>query len=114
MKSQTEYDQSYLKTMEDNLNQRRFVLDWGKRNGSALEYMDAVCQYSYLLSYSFIPEPYNEMNVTSDNWLTLAGQAPSFEVLSVVVLIDAIDSIARAWFHVWRRCVQWLDNKNAS
>jgi len=100
-----EYQQSYLKKADDELNNRKFVISWGRQNNNTWDFMSAICQYSYLLSYYFIPKQYNHKNITSDGWKSLGSL--SFEDFSVAVISDAIDSIARVWFRVWRRYVKW-------
>lgn len=105
------YDQSLLKRVEEELATRAYLVDWGTGNNNVLDYMTALCQYSYLLSYRFLPPRYDESTVTLDNWRSLQGQGLSFEDLSRVVLSDAIDSIARIWLRVWRRYMQWMENQ---
>lgn len=111
LKNESFFNTSYLKKVEEDMMVRKFVLDWGKDNSNVLDYINSVCQYSYLMSYGFAPEQYNESNVTSDNWRRLNGQVLMFEDLSVAFLSDAIDSISRIWFHVWRRYMKWIENR---
>ena len=103
--SEQEYKSSFLKTVEDVLRNRRFIISWGAKNGNVWDFMSAVCQYSYLLSYCFIPEGYDHTTVTKQNWQSLGSI--SFKDLSVAVFSDAVDSIARVWFRVWRRYIKW-------
>jgi hypothetical protein len=103
--SEQEYQSSFLSRVEDMLRERKFIMSWGASNKNVWDFMSAICQHSYLLSYCFIPPPYDHTNVTASNWQSLG--LISFENLSVAVLSDAIDSIARAWFRVWRRYVKW-------
>lgn len=100
-----EYQSSYLKTVDDVLGQREFILSCGAKNNNVWDFMTAICQYSYLLSYCFIPKGYNHTNVTVTNWQSLVSVY--FNEFSVAVLLDAIDSIARVWFRVWRRYLKW-------
>ncbi len=100
-----EYQSSFLKKVDDVLHDRKFIMSWGARNSNVWDFMSAICQYSYLLSYSFIPQQYNHTNVTSDNWQSLGSL--SFNVFSVAIFSDAIDSIARVWFRIWRRYLKW-------
>jgi hypothetical protein len=97
-----EYQSSFLSTVEDMFRQRKFIISWGAKNKNLWDFMSAICQYSYLLSYCFIPQQYDH---TRGNWQSLG--LISFEGLSVAVLCDAIDSIARAWLRVWRRYMKW-------
>jgi hypothetical protein len=101
----TEYQTSILKTVEDELGKRKFILSWGADNNNVWDFMSAICQYSYLLSYSFIPAQYNEKNITLDNWKSLGPL--SFNDYTVAIIVDAIDSVARSWFKVWRRYMKW-------
>ena len=100
-----EYQLSLLKTVDDALRDRKFRIGWGSKNSNVWDFMSAICQYSYLLSYRFIPEKYNHTNVTSTNWQSLGSI--SFDDFSVAVLSDAIDSTARVWFRVWRKYMKW-------
>jgi hypothetical protein len=102
---ESQYKDSFLKKVEDNLNKRTFSESFGTDNKNVWDFMSAICQYSYLLSYMFIPEGYNHTNVTTSNWKTLG--AISLEDLSIAVLSDAIDSIAKIYFRIWRRYKKW-------
>ncbi len=102
-----QYDTSFLKSVEDELSNREFKVSWGSGNRNVRDFMYAVCQYSYLLSYSFVPTGYDETNVSLSDWQNLSGQSPTFDVLSVMVFADAIDSIARVWLRTWRRYIKW-------
>jgi hypothetical protein len=106
-----EYQASFLKTVEDVLRDRKFVISWGAKNSNVWDFMSAICQYSYLLSYRFIPEQYDHTNVTLTNWQSLG--LISFDDFSVAVLSDAIDSIARVWFRVWRKYLKWERKQRA-
>jgi hypothetical protein len=107
------YLNSFLKKVEDEVTHRNFIADWGQENGNVMEYIEGVCQYSYLLAYSYIPRQYNDTNVTLKNWQNLPGQTPSFDELTVIVLSDAIDSISRIWLRLWRRYKEWQTNVDA-
>lgn len=100
-----EFKSSFLKSVETSLAKRDFIISWGKDNSNVWDFMSAICQYSYLLSYSFIPEQYNPTDVTSRNWKTLGSI--TFDKLSTDVFSDTVDSIARIWFRVWRRYMKW-------
>ena len=106
-----EYQSSVLKTVEDELRDRKFVISWGAKNSNVWDFMSAICQYSYLLSYRFIPEQYDHTNVTLTNWHSLGSI--SFDEFSVAVLSDAIDSTARVWFRLWRRYLKWKREQRA-
>lgn len=100
-----QYKDSFLKKVEDNLNERKFSESFGTDNKNVWDFMSAICQHSYLLSYMFIPEGYDNTNVTTANWKTLG--VISLEDLSIAVLSDAIDSIAKIYFRIWRRYKKW-------
>lgn len=99
------YQQSFLKTVADELNKRKLSLSFGSGN-NVWDFMNAVCHNSYLLSYRFFPPQYTPDTVTAVNWKTLALPF-TVEQLSVAVLADAIDSIARIWFFVWKEYEDW-------
>jgi hypothetical protein len=100
------YQTSYLKTVEDSISNRKFLIGYGDGNNNVWDFMKAICQYSYLLSYVFIPQSYNHNTVDKNNFDSLGNI--SLHDLSVTVLSDAIDSIARVWLRVWRRYMEWL------
>lgn len=106
-----EYKSSYLKKVADELSRRRFGESkdlkelFGNGNRNVWDFTKAICQHSYLLSYCFLPEQCKPENVTSQDWKSLGDL--SFDELSVAVLADSADSIARIWFRVWRRYAKW-------
>ncbi|OGN95407.1 MAG: hypothetical protein A2Y89_04475 [Chloroflexi bacterium RBG_13_51_18] len=106
------YQQSFLKAVADELDKRKFDSSFGKDNKNVWDFMNAVCHNSYLISYRFFPPGYGPDNVTSKNWKDLAPP-PGFTLyqLSTAVLADAIDSISRVWFRVWRRYETWEKKK---
>ena len=101
-----DYKKSFLKKVEDELAGRKFSIGYGNKNKNIWDFMDALCQNSYLVSYRFIPEQHDHTTVNRQNWKNL-GTIP-LEDLSAAVFADAIESIARAWFRVWRRYVKWV------
>jgi hypothetical protein len=100
------YANSFLKEVEQGFTRRKFTDSYGSGT-NVLSYMRTVCQYSYLLAYAFIPQGFDETNVTAKSLTNLPGQLLDFKRLSVVVFIDAIDAIARIWLRVWRRYLEW-------
>ena len=102
---ESQYKDSFLKKAEDNLQKRKFSSTFGTGNNNVWDFMSAICQHSYLLSYMFIPEGYDHINVTTSNWKKLG--TINLEDLSISVLCDAIDSIARVYFRIWRRFKRW-------
>jgi hypothetical protein len=101
------FSSSVLSKVETELTNRRFQISWGSGNGNTWDFMSSICQYSYLLSHEFIPSNYDETNITLANWQGIPGQNISIDQLSVAVLSDAIDSIARVWLRVWRKYMKW-------
>jgi hypothetical protein len=102
---EAQYQSSYLKRIADELSQRPFRIGYGTSRDNTWDFMSAICQYSYLLSYKFIPSRYNHQNVPNDNWHSIGSI--SFDDLSVAVFSDAIDSISRVWFRAWRKYSKW-------
>lgn len=109
LRTNTDYSQSFLKRVDDGLATRAFSIGYGGSNDNVRTYMLAVCQNSYLLAYAFFPPGFDETNVNPNNWKSLPGQLVNFDRLSEVVFCDAIDAIARVWFRVWRRYVDWTN-----
>lgn len=101
------YQASFLKAVDEELNKRKFESTFGQNNKNVWDFMNAICHHSYLLSYRFFPPEYGRDDVTTQNWKTIASPGLSFEQLSTAVLADAIDSISRVWFRVWRRYEKW-------
>jgi hypothetical protein len=102
------YQSSFLKAVGDELGKRKFDPLFGKDNNNVWDFMNAICHHSYLLCYSFFPPEYGPDNVTLKNWKTLASPPDlTLEKLSIAVLADAIDSISRVWFRIWRRWQNW-------
>ncbi|NOY22514.1 MAG: hypothetical protein GXO70_03235 [Acidobacteria bacterium] len=99
------YKESFLKKVDDNLRKRKFAVSFGPKNGNVWDFMSAICQYSYLLSYRFIPEGNDHTNVTAHNWKKLGSI--NLEDVSIAALSDAIDSIATVYFRIWRRYKKW-------
>ena len=106
-KNQSDYNASYLRRVDDELNNRDLLITWGSGNNNVWDFMSAICEYSYLLSYDFIPDGNDETNVTKANWKRLPNQKGTFEDFSVFVIADAIDSIAKVWLRIWRRYKKW-------
>lgn len=104
-----EYQSSYLREVAEELSGRPFEVGYGANNNNVRDYMTAVCHFSYLASHAFIPSEYDETTVTLLNWRSLPGQTIDFHRLSIIVLADAVDSIAKVWFRVWRRYMEWLN-----
>lgn len=102
------YQTSFLRAVADELSKREFDVDFGKNNNNVWDFMNAICHHSYLLAYSFFPPEYGPDNITLKNWDKLASPPElSLKKLSTAVLADAIDSISRVWFRIWRRYEIW-------
>lgn len=99
-----------LELIEKDVEERTYTHGWGGENGDTLDYMRAVSQYSYLMSYMMIPEQYDDSNLTEETYRTLEGWT-NREEISRVILMDAIDSIARVWLHVWIKYRKWIKEK---
>ena len=98
-----------IKTVEEKILSRPFIYNWGDSKYSAWDYVSAVTENSYLLAYEMIPQGSKDMYVTEFK------QKPEFEHFyeySAMLLADAVDSIARAWLHVWIRYREWGPDKN--
>ncbi len=103
------YENSFLNAVENTVSSRPFRISWGDSNKNVWDFMTALCQHNYLLSYEFIPPQFNHTHVTAANWDSLGNV--SFRDLSITALADAVDSIARIWFKVWRKYVKWEENQ---
>jgi hypothetical protein len=105
LKADSEYQLTFLRKVDDELGKREFVVGYGEANNNVMDFMDAVCQFSYLLAYSFISDNTDLKTINDTNWQKLG--TISFEDLSIASFADSIDSIARVWFRVWRRYSDW-------
>jgi len=104
------YKNSFLKAVDDELDTRKYKHSFGTGNKNVWDFMNAICHNSYLISYRFFPPGYGPDNVTTQNWKTLAPDFSLHEV-STAALADAIDSISRVWFRVWRRYEKWAKKR---
>jgi hypothetical protein len=105
VKREKEFQSSPLAAVVSEVSSRKFDVSYGGTNKNVWDFMSAVCQYSYLLSYGLFPEGIDPTTVTPDNWKSLG--TVKFDDVTIGVLSDAIDSIARVWLRVWRRYVVW-------
>ena len=102
------YAGSILKSVEDELAKREFQIGYGQGNDSVLEYMHAVSQYSYLLSYSYLPQGFDPAELDTKKTLQMKnGAGLSFKAMSLIALADAVDSVARVWLRDLRRFKRW-------
>ncbi len=92
---------TYLASIEHELATRDFRISYGSERDNTWAFTRSICQHSYLLAHEFIPSQYDHTNLPTDGWKSLG--TVSFDDMSIAVLADAIDSIARVWFRIWRR-----------
>lgn len=104
------YQDSFLKKVEDELRGRKFDTLFGTGNNNVWDLMSAVCQHSYLLSYYLFLKENDYTDVTWKDWKS-SNNSEKFENVSIAVFSDAIDSIARAWFRLWRRYEEWYEKR---
>ena len=103
------YQGTVIHDVNKNVKNRKFVYSWGGDNSNVLEFLQAICQYSYLLSYSFIPKNTNSTEINTENWDSISEQKVKFHEMSVIALTEAIESVARIWLRVWHRYQAWLN-----
>ncbi|MEG1555971.1 MAG: hypothetical protein RR356_04515, partial [Bacteroidales bacterium] len=103
-------EDKWIDELEQELISREFIYNWGTGNGNTWDYMSAVTQYSYLMSYLMIPAQYNETNLDQKLFKNL-DTWQKFDQHSQDIFVDAIDSIARIWLHVWNHYQKWAENQ---
>jgi len=106
-----DYANTHLKATLDELDKREFRVGYGNGNDNVREYMQAVTQYSYLTSYAWLPEGLTSAEFDREKLQTANGLP--FRELSIAVLADAIDAVARVWLHDLRRFMWWKDAQPA-
>ena len=92
---------SFLEDLIDDVENRNFQLSFGSENGNVWDYMVDVCYFSYLVSTQIIPKNVNASKVTISEYRSKYEQ--KFHDAAPAILGDAIDALARIWFHVWRQ-----------
>jgi hypothetical protein len=102
-----DHSESFLEEVDEGLSTRPFSMEYGKGNKCVSDYMRAVCQYSYLIAYRFIPPQYDEETIDMKHWQELPGSSLPYRRLSPLVFSEAIDAIARVWLRVWCRYTDW-------
>jgi hypothetical protein len=104
-----EYQGSYLKKVDDEMIKREMKsidASFRSENNNVWDFISAICQNSYLVSYHFFkPEIKDPTKEDFNQWK--AGHEEDFKTLSFAVLADAADSIARVWLRAWRRYEDW-------
>ena len=101
----TPYAGSILKAVDDELSAREFQITYGQGNDNVREYMQAVSQYSYLLSYAWLPAGYDPALVDRVT-PQVPGGLPNRD-MSIISLADAVDAVARVWLRDLRRYMKW-------
>ncbi len=96
--------------VEDDIINREYYHPWGPGNGNTWDYISAVSEYSYLMSYRLIPAEYDEKSLTKEVYLGTEAYS-KLEEYSRAILCDAVDSIARVWLHVWARYRTWAKGR---
>lgn len=97
-----------MEAVEKKIMERPFIYNWGSSGYSTWDYMSAVTEYSYLLAYEMFPKGFEDMGWTD---YKKRPEAQRFEQYSAKLMADAVDSIARAWLHVWVRYRLWGPEK---
>ena len=105
----TDKMKSLMELVEEKILSRKFVYNWGNSDYSTWDYMSAVTEYSYLLAYEMFPRDFEDMGWTEYKKTSAAAR---FEEYSSKLMADAVDSIARAWLHVWIRYRLWGPDKS--
>jgi hypothetical protein len=93
--------------LEQEIIKRPFTASWGGENDNTWDFMSAITQYSFLMSYKMIPPDYDENNLDWNTFKTLKT-GYSFDDYSKFILIDSIDSIAKVWLKIWNKYQGWL------
>lgn len=95
-----------IAAVEQKILERPFEYGWGKEGYSTWDYMSTVTEYSYLLAYRMFPKGFKD--TTWKNY-SKTEEAQRFQEYCTLLMTDAIDSIARAWLHVWIRYRKWAE-----
>lgn len=91
--------------IENAIKARKFIYKWPNGSDNALDYMNAVAQHAYYMSYVLFPEDFNMK--TSAKAFIETETYQKLDEYSFAILFDAIDSIARIWLHAWHRFLNW-------
>lgn len=92
-----------IKTVEEKVTARPFNYSWGNADGTR-EYAQAIAQYSFMLAQEMVPESVGDASLGQ---FKKTEAYTHFVEYSAMLLADAVDSIARAWLHVWVRYRNW-------
>jgi len=96
-----------MKSIEKELVSREFVWAWGPGCKNTWDYMSGISQYSYLLAYKMVPADREPDKITTAVYKKSEAYTEHFEEYSSIVLMDAIESIAKVWLHAWCRYRDW-------
>ena len=107
----TDKMKSLMSLVEEKILSRPFIYNWGYSDYSTWDYMSAITEYSYLLAYEMFPKDFVDTGWKEYN---KTPEAERFEEYSSKLMADAVDSIARAWLHVWIRYRLWGPDKSKS
>ncbi|MBR3725396.1 MAG: hypothetical protein IKN11_08440 [Bacteroidales bacterium] len=99
-----------VQEVENDIVNREFLYTWGNGNNNTWDYISAVSEYSYLMSYRLIPKEFDEKNLTKELYKSSEAYSRLGEYSSDI-LCDAVDSIARVWLHVWARYRKWAEKR---
>ena len=95
-----------IKDVERKILERPFDYSWGQEGSSTWTYMSTITEYSYLLAYQMFPKGFKDTTWYS---YSKTEDAQRFQEYCTLLMTDAIDSIARAWLHVWIRYRKWAE-----
>lgn len=97
-----------IKAVEEKVITRPFNYSWGSADGTR-EYAQAIGQYSFMLAQEMFPESLGDCTLTQYKKSEVFA---NFDKYSAMLMADAVDSIARAWLHVWARYRNWGPDYN--
>ena len=99
-----------VRDIEQELKTREFIWKWGKKKDvdNTWDYMSGISGYSFLMAYRLIPDDvYTPEQITPEVYQTMPAYTEHFQEYSKVILMDAIESIAKVWLHAWVRYRGW-------
>lgn len=97
-----------IKAVEEKVITRPFNYSWGSADGTR-EYAQAIGQYSFMLAQEMFPESLGDCTLTQYKKSEVFA---NFDKYSAMLMADAVNSIARAWLHVWVRYRNWGPDYN--
>lgn len=97
-----------IRSVEEKVISRPFIYNWGSSKYSTRDYITAVAQYSYMLARQMVPTDLGNISWAKYKETEVYQR---FDEYSSMLLADAVDSIARAWLHVWIRYRDWGPDK---